>query len=206
MSELSAAERAYQRLKADILKGTIPVGTIDIRTLSDRLRMSVTPVRDALARLSAERLVKLSPHHGYAVASPSARRLEHLYELAGILTDLCLERASTTGWGQPAKAKGIAVQTGYAELMTAVVRDIATAQTNLELAEHLFAISDRLFTARRREPELFEDASGEAEALARLWEKRSYRTLRLRLRAHHALRLDRVDALARLLTDPAGDP
>ena len=72
--DVSASERAYQRVKGDILSGVIQIGLIDIRALGDQLRMSVTPVREALARLSAERLVRLAPHQGYVVAMPSARR------------------------------------------------------------------------------------------------------------------------------------
>src|SRR5690606_35745514 len=105
MADASAWERAYQRLKSDILSGSISVGPLDIRILGDRLRMSVTPVREALARLHAERLVRLAPHQGYVVATPSARRLEHLYELSSAMVHLCLERASRSRRPKVAQAR-----------------------------------------------------------------------------------------------------
>jgi len=205
MADPSAAERAYQRLRRDILNGTLPMGPMDIRGLGDRLRMSVTPVREALARLSAERLVTLAPHHGYVVANPSARRLEHIYELAGALIDLSLDRAGGTGWARlpgnrRQKASGV-----YADDMATLMREIATAQSNLELAEHALALNDRLFPARRCEPKLFADAGQEVAVLGALWDSQSYGDLRLLLRKHHRTRMDRVDALARLMVEQAGD-
>lgn len=207
MADPSAAERAYQRLKHDILNGAVPIGPLDIRGLGDRLRMSVTPIREALARLSAERLVKLAPHHGYTVATPSARLLQHLYELIAALIDLSLERTSASRCVKSGATKST-TQRGpirYVETMASLMREIASAQTNLELTEHIFSLNDRLFPARRCEPRLFTGADEEAAALIALWDSRSYDSLRIVLRKHHEVRVERVDALARLLAEQADD-
>jgi hypothetical protein len=199
----SAAERAYQRLKTDILTGALATGPLDIRGLGDRLKMSVTPVREALARLSAERLVKLAPHQGYAVANPSARRLRNLYDLSGALVDLTLQRceaslSSTPGAGDTQKGD-------YAQDMADLMSNLATSQPNRELGDHLLALSDRLFPARRCEPSLFPGALEELDLLAVLWTQRNLDELRLRFNQHHAARMERTESIASLLAEQAGD-
>jgi len=205
MADASAWERAYQRLKSDILSGSIPIGPLDIRVLGDRLRMSVTPVREALARLHAERLVRLAPHQGYVVATPSARRLEHLYELSSALVHLCLERASRSRRPKAAQARPLPLEGSYASDLTALIGDIAVAQPNGVLAETVLSLNDQLYAARRYEPQLFLGAEPELAALVMLWTNQNAGDLRLRLRDHHRTRLVRVDAIARLLSEESGE-
>ena len=205
MADASAAERAYQRLKADILSGALAMGPLDLKRLGDRLRMSVTPVREALARLCAERLVKLAPHQGYALAPPSARRLENLYAFAGALTDLAVDGCVLVLKASPGRPR-LAIDTRtYAEGLTGLHRHLSSFQDNLELGEHLIAISDRLLLARRREQMLFPDAIDELAGLTQLWDQADLAGLRLRLRNHYATRIERVDAIVRLLVEQAGE-
>lgn len=205
MADASAWERAYQRLKNDILSGSIPVGPLDIRILGDRLRMSVTPVREALARLHAERLVRLAPHQGYVVATPSARRLEHLYELSSAMVHLCLERASRSRRPKVAQARPLLVLGSYASDLTSLISDIAAAQPNGALAEAIMSLNDQLYSARRYEPQLFTGADADLAGMIALWANQNAGDLRLRLRDHHRARLVRVDAIARLLSEESGE-
>lgn len=205
MADASAWERAYQRLKSDILSGSIPVGPLDIRILGDRLRMSVTPVREALARLHAERLVRLAPHQGYVVATPSARRLEHLYELSNSLVHLSLERASRSRRPKAGITRALLLAGSYASDLTALITDIAAAQPNGALAETLLWLNDQLYAARRYEPQLFTSAESELTGLVTLWVNQNAGDLRLRLREHHRTRLVKVDAIARLLSEESGE-
>jgi hypothetical protein len=203
ISDPSAAERAYQRLKTDILTGVLATGPLDIRELGDCLKMSVTPVREALARLSAERLVKLAPHQGYVVANPSARRLRNLYDLSGALVDLTIQRCEASLSSSP--RPGGARKSDYAQDLADLMLSMATSQPNGELGEHLLALSDRLFPARRCEPSLFPEALEELDLLAILWAQRNLDELRLRFNQHHAARMERTESIASLLTERAGD-
>ncbi len=205
MADASAWERAYQRLKIDILSGSIPVGPLDIRLLGDRLRMSVTPVREALARLHAERLVRLAPHQGYVVATASARRLEHLYELSSALVHLCLERASRSRRPKAVSAPPLLLAGSYASDLTALIGDIAADQPNGALAETILSLNDQLYAARRCEPRIFTGADHELAGWVELWANRNAGDLRLRLRDYHRTRLVRVDAIARLLLEESGE-
>lgn len=127
MSVPPTSERAYQRLKNSILSGKLSSGPLDIGSFADRMRMSTTPVREALARLAAKRLVKPYPHQGYMAEVPSPDRLAHLYELSGRLIPLSLERASRLR--RSAEQAPIFTSAGsYADNMTRLLYDMASAQ------------------------------------------------------------------------------
>lgn len=65
----SGARIVYNRLREEILDLTLPPGTpIDEITLADRLSMSRTPVREALARLAGEGLVTALTNRSTVVA------------------------------------------------------------------------------------------------------------------------------------------
>lgn len=204
MADPSAAERAYQQLKSDIVRGALPAGTLDARAIGDRLRMSVTPVREALARLNSERLVSLAPHQGYAVSAPSALRLEGLYDLSGLLVDACLERIKTAGTPDFAPSRSLPVHGDYAEDMTRLVREIAASQGNSEISEQIASLNDRLLLARRCEPKLFPNATQQAASLGVLFSTGDISGLQHLMRTHHRLRVERVDALARLVAEAIG--
>ncbi len=74
------ADVLYERFKTCIIDRQWPPGRhININRLAAEHNVSITPVREALARLSADRLVVSSPNKGYTVAPPpSASRLADL--------------------------------------------------------------------------------------------------------------------------------
>ena len=201
-ADVSATERAYQQLKRDIVQGALPIGPLDIRALGDRMRMSVTPVREALARLSAERLVRLAPHHGYAVAPIFARQLEELYELFDVLVGHGLERATQPPRPDEIPAcKAMRLAGDYANDMDALFQDMIRHQCNAELGEQALGINNRLFLPRRHEPAVVSDCARDANDLQALWSNRNLAALRSRLAAYHQVRIARADTIARLLCD-----
>lgn len=202
--DLSAAERAYRRLKREILEGFLGAGPLDIGGLGDRLRMSATPVREALARLRAEHLVHCSPHHGYAIAPPSPRQLQHLYQLNGALLDLSLQLMQRDGSGTPASTTD-ARASDYAVGLTMLLDAIGASQPNLELSARITETGDRLFSARRCEPAVFLGAAETLSALMVLWERQNVEALRSLIRTHHAARIAAATALAQILSDKFGE-
>ncbi len=201
MADLPASERAYQRLRHDILNGVVSAGPVDIRRFGDKLRMSATPVREALARLSAERLVRPAPHHGYVIIQLSPRRLENLYELSGALLQLAVRRCKAAMRTRGDAAPSPRDMRTYEAGMTCLLGEIVRAQGNLELCEHLEAISDRLLPARRCEAVVFPGAMDDLQALAQLWDNRQFPRLGDWLDAHLVSRIAHVDAIARALSD-----
>jgi putative ABC transport system permease protein len=159
---------------------------------------------DAQARLMRERIVRLAPHQGYVVATPSAQRLEHLYGLLGSLLHLSMERTCRRGGGPSREVPQLFLAGSYAHDLTALLNQIAAAQPNAVLAEAIGALNDQLFMARRHEPKLFPDADQELAAFLSLWTSRNIGDLRMRMRNHHRARIFRVDAIARQFSEESG--
>jgi DNA-binding GntR family transcriptional regulator len=69
----SLAETVLDRLRADIIRGALGLGELlSERVLAEKLGVSKTPVREALAQLRQEGLVRIVPQRGAYVFSLSA--------------------------------------------------------------------------------------------------------------------------------------
>jgi DNA-binding GntR family transcriptional regulator len=75
IGRLGLTDRVHEKLKELILDQKLGPGTsLNIDKLCRELDVSSSPLREALARLSAERLVRFEPFIGYAVAEVPDRR------------------------------------------------------------------------------------------------------------------------------------
>ena len=81
------SDDVYDAIKADLLANRLPPGAkINIDELGRDLRVSNTPIRQALSRLEAEGLVAKEPFRGYAANHfLGLERLVELYELRSLL-------------------------------------------------------------------------------------------------------------------------
>jgi DNA-binding GntR family transcriptional regulator len=78
----TAAERAYELLKEEIITTRMrPGAMIEEAVLVSDLRLGRTPVREALKRLEAERLVVFLPRRGMYVAEVTIAELRELEEV-----------------------------------------------------------------------------------------------------------------------------
>jgi DNA-binding GntR family transcriptional regulator len=83
---LPQTQRAYREIRRRILDNDMPPNAQYLeQELADTLGMSRTPVREALIRLSEERLVEVRPRHGARVLPVSVDDMREIYEL---LTEL----------------------------------------------------------------------------------------------------------------------
>jgi len=74
------AEAVYQELRSRILDGSIkPASTLNQEALAATLGLSITPLREALRRLEAEGLVRLTAHRTMTIAPLTRRELNELY-------------------------------------------------------------------------------------------------------------------------------
>ncbi|WP_165814706.1 GntR family transcriptional regulator [Labrenzia sp. 011] len=88
-------DKAYERLKADILNGKLPPGfQAPEPDIAGRLGMSRTPVREALIRLEAERLVDLIPRRGARVLAISKKDICEVFEILSVLEGLAAASAA----------------------------------------------------------------------------------------------------------------
>lgn len=86
---------AYERLKDEILRGILPPGyQAPEPDIANRLGMSRTPVREALIRLEAERLVDLIPRRGARVVAISQKDFREIFEILAVLEGLAADAAA----------------------------------------------------------------------------------------------------------------
>ena len=91
-------EDAYRRLRSDILRGHWrPQEPLRMVQLSDRYGMGQSPLREALSRLQAERLVVLMPLRGFAVASLTAAEMWDAINLRILLENEALRLSIANG-------------------------------------------------------------------------------------------------------------
>ncbi|APX32817.1 hypothetical protein BH708_08890 [Brachybacterium sp. P6-10-X1] len=91
----SAADRAYQSIREQILDGDVPPGTmLGESGLASQLEMSRTPVRTALSRLQDEGWISIYPQRGALVRGLSQRAVSELAETRVLLERAGAERAA----------------------------------------------------------------------------------------------------------------
>ena len=77
---------AYDVLRRQILSNDLPPGARFLEPeLALRLGMSRTPVREALIRLEAEELVRITPRRGVQIAPVSVAAMKEIYEIVTAL-------------------------------------------------------------------------------------------------------------------------
>ncbi len=94
-------ERIYQSVKWSLIIGEyFPGSVLSIRSLAKKMGTSTMPVREALARLSSERLLQSSVKRSYKVAQLDSRRVSDQFflraRLEGIATELAVPNLTAT--------------------------------------------------------------------------------------------------------------
>lgn len=87
--EPTLSEHAYQLLKSAIVKGELPSGSKIVESdLAKTYGISRAPLREAINRLHAHRLLERTPHIGTRVVSLSLAQLSELYQIRANLEGL----------------------------------------------------------------------------------------------------------------------
>lgn len=143
-------ERVYAGIRAHLLSGKWPPGhRLDLASLADELGASITPVRDALYRLSGERLLAAGAHDGFAVPAVTEPALRDLYAWNRDLLLLAQDNAE--------KASCVVVDYHDGAIVEMITRLCHVIGANSNNPEHMTAIdrtSDRLHSARIAEVRL----------------------------------------------------
>jgi DNA-binding GntR family transcriptional regulator len=96
----TAADAAYQRLRALILDNALPPGAQRLEAeLALELGMSRTPVREAMLRLQQDGLVAVTPRHGMRVAPISVSDMRDIYDVLESLEPKAAELLARRGLG-----------------------------------------------------------------------------------------------------------
>jgi DNA-binding GntR family transcriptional regulator len=92
----SLAESAYQSIRNAILAGHLAVGeSVPEEAIAQHLRMSRTPIREAIGRLRTEGLLEEVRPRGHVVSGVGARDVFEVYEIREELEGLCHRLAAS---------------------------------------------------------------------------------------------------------------
>lgn len=179
-----------------------PGGRIRAVALAEELRLSPTPVREALARLAGEGLVEDRRGDGYFAWFPSALEVADLYRLSLAHLELALDprRAARGAPGDLAPRPEGDPVAAVERLFAGWVREAG----GRSLAASYRSIAVKLGPVRRKEPLLFADLGEEAARLASVERGTDSAGRRRGLLAFHARRVAAAEQLARLLEPAVG--
>lgn len=185
MTAPSTFERVYASIKERLVSGDFRPGErLEPVHLSEELNSSVTPVRDALHRLTGERLVDAPKHEGFRVPVVSEVMLRWLYlwHRDLLLLALASRALRTMPPADPRPDDGSPVP-GRSSLSR-----LAEISGNPELAHALQSLRDRLGPFERVEAQLLDDFEEEAAAIGKAMTDRDLRELRRLLLSYHRRR------------------
>lgn len=92
---LTAHELVRTTLRKGILSGTLPGGARLVQAeIAEQLKVSTTPVREALRDLATEGLIRLDTHRGATVRSISLAEAKEIYDLRLLLEPMAMRKAA----------------------------------------------------------------------------------------------------------------
>ena len=175
------ASAAHARVRAEILSGVIAPGSrLHIRELCGRLGIGLSPMREALNRLSAQGLVKQSDQRGFTAAPLDLADLADLTQARAAINAAALRDALAHGdaaWEEalllahhrlartPRQgAVDAAWEARHATFHAALLAGCRSGRLRL-YAEQLFVMADRYRLVSRARSEGSRDVAGEHAAI-----------------------------------------
>jgi len=98
LKQISLSQQAYQSIKQKIVSLELAPGSvINEPRLREELNLSRTPIREALQRLSQEKLILIAPRRGMFVSEISITDLQKLFEARLVLEPFAARHAAQRG-------------------------------------------------------------------------------------------------------------
>jgi len=199
MTRPGTFERVYAAIKDRLRQGlSRPGDRLEPAVLSDELNSSVTPVRDALHRLTGERLVEAPRHDGFRVPLVTESMLRHMYAWHLDLLLLALARRprtpATSADFEPPAAEGPPYRA-----MNALFLRLAGQTGNPEHSVAMATLTDRLESVQRLEEVLLDAAESETGAILGAIRSGDRAELRRSLTRYHRRRQRIVPDLLEML-------
>ena len=187
-------ERVYAAIKEKLRQGHFrPGDRLEPSLLSEQLNASVTPVRDALHRLTGERLIESPRHDGFRVPLLTETMLRHLYSWHRDLLLLAILKR-TPGKGVEEEATEETALHGHERrnaLFLALVRSAGSQEHSIALE----ALAERLSPVQRFEDLILDATEGETSQILEALGSGDRRDLRRALQRYHRRRQNIVPLL-----------
>jgi len=194
-------ERAYRYLRERLDAGAYRAGErINILALREELKLSQTPIREALSRLVGQNLIRDRRGEGYYVASLEPRSAAQLYALYRLYLDAGLKEIRCH-----AEKLGRTLLSGQtdddpASRAARLFDNLLRMARNRPLSDAARQIDMRLRPLRRHEAAVFADVEEEWATLERLARAGDRASLRPAIRIFHQRRERSAARLVSFLT------
>lgn len=97
----SSSHRAIDELRDLIFSGELAAGSDHLETeLAERLKMSRTPIREALLALEGQGLLEMRPRKGVRILALSPKDMRDIYEILTALESVAARNAARAGYGE----------------------------------------------------------------------------------------------------------
>lgn len=164
MNAGATAERVHEALRARIMSREFrPGDRLDPAVLAAPLAASVTPVRDALHRLTGEGLVETHTAGGFHVPPLDEPGLKDLYDWSAELILLAIRAWPRTA--APPTLGELPADAALADRVAAIFLAIARHSANREHVLVIDRLNGRLHAVRTVEPHVLDGTSTELAAL-----------------------------------------
>lgn len=129
------AQQAYAEIRRLILEGVLVSGSkVVVRPLSERLKLSATPIKSALAALERDGFLVAIPHRGYFVPEVSVQDMREIYELREVLDGIAARNAAS-GESRQSLVKDV-LQPLYEEQERSVLAGDAMGYSDADMEFH----------------------------------------------------------------------
>lgn len=201
MSPPGTFERVYAAIRQRLREGLYRPGErLEPTLLSDALDASATPVRDALHRLTGERMVEAPRHEGFRVPMMTETLLRYLYAWhLDLLLLAVVKHQATARFEDASTIIGRSDAQGH-EHRSALFLALARAAGNPEHAAAFEALTHRLEPVQRLEQFFLDETEAETDDIVQALRAHDRKALRSSLIRYHRRRLRIVpELLTRML-------
>ncbi|MEP2056371.1 MAG: GntR family transcriptional regulator [Maribacter litoralis] len=92
--KINLRDQVRDYLLSEMITGNLKIGkTINLAALARNLKVSVTPIREALTQLQQAHIIKAIPNRGFIIAELDVEEAEDLYELVANLEVMAIENS-----------------------------------------------------------------------------------------------------------------
>lgn len=202
---LEPFRQALVELRRRLREGVLEPGArVTAKEVAESLKLSPTPVREALSRLAGEGLLEEHRGDGFFVPELSAADVAVLYRMSEQL--LLISQAATRAQHRDGRlAEPVAGEDPIRTVERLFLAWVSESNSRVTI-EAYRTVSIRLAPVRRREPQLVGDLGPEAEALLGLSDPSCRRQRPAAIQALHKRRVALAEPLAHLLEPSVSDP
>lgn len=195
---LEPFRQALVELRRRLREGELEPGArVTAKEVAERLKLSPTPVREALSRLAGEGLLEERRGDGFFVPELSAADVAVLYRLSEQL--LLISQGAARGQPREIRLPDMSSQEDPVRAVERLFFTWIAESSSRVTVDAYRTIAIRLAPVRRREVELIDDLAQEAEDLLRHAGPSPRRTRTTAIHAFHKRRIALSERLAGLL-------